>query len=818
MRDSCPSENISPKVCPAAGKVLEDIPENISENISAKRRRIPFLVVAYWISGFLALVWFLVRVIPKPSRAAYPCQRLAFPVASSFILWLVGFAGSIVAFRKAGRLLGQARYIVAGLCAVAGIGAACWTLSLTGEPASAAFVPADPPNSPIGIGKGIHPGRVVWVHEPNATNWDGTSNYWWSDQNTDQALVDQMMAASIRKLAGEESDAGAWDAIFHHFNQTHGRGDAGYQGGERIAIKINMNVAGDYSLTNEPIASPQAVLALLRQLVHQAGVTESAITVYDASRCITSAIYNPCHQEYPAVQFVDKQGSGRIQATPDTTVAVHFADSRVNYSGSTRLPQCVVQADYLINMALLRGHSLAGVTLCAKNHFGSVWRNGTFSPDHIHPSVSRGQSMGSVNSLVDLMGHEHLGGKTLLFMVEALYAANNQSSSYPARWRMSPFSGSLVGDWTSSLFVSQDGVAMDSVAVDFCRSEPTLANPVTGSGVDNYLHEAALAGNPPSGSAYDPEGDGTTLESLGVHEHWNNAIEKQYTRNLGTGEGIELVLVTGVGSFQRGDSNTDGSIDLSDVIATLFQLFVFGGEPECASSLDADDSGELDISDATYLLSYLFIGGDEPPPPFGICGGDPTDDLLTCLNFPPCALEARAPTLLVSGQSPAKILIPQDGSLALTWIEGGFQDDGWIDGKAAVGYDENPDYDPFIITDVEAEMNDKNTTAYIRIPFTVEEPLVLEKLILWMQYDDGFTAYLNGGKVAERNAPANPRWDSMASTDNPDGQASSFEEMDITEFADLIVVGENLLAIHGLNYQLTSSDFLIVPELEVRTP
>jgi parallel beta-helix repeat protein len=55
------------------------------------------------------------------------------------------------------------------------------------------------------------------------------------------------------------------------------------------------------------------------------------------------------------------------------------------------------------------------------------------------------------------------------------------------------------------------------------------------------LHEAALADNPPSGTVYDPENDGTRLASLGVHEHWNNPVDKKYSRNLGTGEGIELV-------------------------------------------------------------------------------------------------------------------------------------------------------------------------------------------------------------------------------------------------------------------------------------
>jgi hypothetical protein len=64
---------------------------------------------------------------------------------------------------------------------------------------------------------------------------------------------------------------------------------------------------------------------------------------------------------------------------------------------------------------------------------------------------------------------------------------------------------------------------------------------VTGN-PDNYMHEAAQADNPPSGTFYDPESDGTPLASLGVHEHWNNPVDKKYSRNLGTGDGIELVV------------------------------------------------------------------------------------------------------------------------------------------------------------------------------------------------------------------------------------------------------------------------------------
>jgi hypothetical protein len=134
------------------------------------------------------------------------------------------------------------------------------------------------------------------------------------------------------------------------------------------------------------------------------------------------------------------------------------------------------------------------------------------------------------------MGHNHLGGKTILYMIDGIYAAPRQGGDMTLsnKWDSRPFRG----NWTSSIFLSFDGVAIESVGLDFLRSEPTMYN-VYGN-VDNYLHEAAMANDPPSGVFYDPAGTGSRLESLGVHEHWNNEVDKQYSRNLSTGQGIEL--------------------------------------------------------------------------------------------------------------------------------------------------------------------------------------------------------------------------------------------------------------------------------------
>jgi len=412
---------------------------------------------------------------------------------------------------------------------------------------AARWKPTEPANQPIGQAKGICPGRVVWMHDPLVAQWDGdlTGCGWLDDRATDPVRADQMLRKSLRLLAGASNEADAWAALFRHFNQTHQRGDRGYRPGERVVVKLNLNCGKrkrDPKLG--PYNTPQFTLALLRQLVRQAHVRETDIVVYDASRWVKDSIFVPAHAEFPGIRFEDRDGGeGRFQIQPDKRAAIHFGDPTTVDSGKTFLPTCVTGATYMINAALLKGHSLAGVTLCAKNHFGSVYRENPgrgnphkgWNPANMHDAImTERRAMGTYNPLVDLMGHKHLGGKTMLYLIEGFYAAPHQSS--PAeKWQSAPFNG----HWTASLFAAQDPVAIESVAVDFLAAEKTAYRMV--GAVDNYLHEAALAQQTPSGTRYVPAGDGKPLASLGVHEHWNNPEKKQYSRNLGTGQGIELV-------------------------------------------------------------------------------------------------------------------------------------------------------------------------------------------------------------------------------------------------------------------------------------
>lgn len=63
--------------------------------------------------GFFALCWFLIRVIPKPSRATYPCQQAAFPIASSFVIWLTSLFTSTLLFVKFRRSIKENKVVYA---------------------------------------------------------------------------------------------------------------------------------------------------------------------------------------------------------------------------------------------------------------------------------------------------------------------------------------------------------------------------------------------------------------------------------------------------------------------------------------------------------------------------------------------------------------------------------------------------------------------------------------------------------------------------------------------------------------------------------
>ena len=289
------------------------------------------------LAGFLALLWFLIRVVPKPSRAAYPCQRVAAPLAGSFLVWVAGVTGATGAFRSARTGLREARYAMATVALALAIASIGWAVLSQAGWVGAALAPAAvapvayPPhsaNAPVGTAKGFAPGRVVWAHSPKVTTWDGSSTAvgqrWFEEINQDEAT--SMMQWAVLGYAGKATTAQAWNAIFRHFNDG-----APYQAGEKVFIKINLTTANapgcaDSNYDWNPSAcgaswtsvgpSPQLMIALLDQLVNVVGVAQTDITIGDSTGLWVNELYNPLHNSFPDVNYLDARGTnGRTLST-----------------------------------------------------------------------------------------------------------------------------------------------------------------------------------------------------------------------------------------------------------------------------------------------------------------------------------------------------------------------------------------------------------------------------------------------------------------------------------------------------------------------
>ena len=169
---------------------------------------------------------------------------------------------------------------------------------------------------------------------------------------------------------------------------------------------------------------------------------------------------------------------------------------------------------------------------------------------------------------------------------------------------------------------------------------------------------------------------------------------------------------------------------------------------------------------------------------------------------------------LLDEGAPVRAHVPVNDSLGLTWTSLAFvPDSSWTDGstETGVGYERSSGYQAWIGTDVSGQMYNESTSVFARIEFDYDGRQDFDRLELQMRYDDGFVAYLNGTEVYRSGNVYNDTPGS-ASADNHES-GSEYEKFDITDFKHLLLVGTNLLAIHGINTSLTSSDMLIMPRL-----
>ncbi|MDP3915663.1 MAG: CotH kinase family protein [Bacteroidota bacterium] len=166
---------------------------------------------------------------------------------------------------------------------------------------------------------------------------------------------------------------------------------------------------------------------------------------------------------------------------------------------------------------------------------------------------------------------------------------------------------------------------------------------------------------------------------------------------------------------------------------------------------------------------------------------------------------------LVSQGDDWKYLVPTTEPTA-NWRLAGFDDVSWKTGKSGFGQGDNDD----------ATVVTVPRSIFLRKKINITNAASVRQLVLHMDYDDGFVAYLNGVEIAREQMlgkGALPRFDETAS-----GQHEALiyqnlapEKFLISNHSAILKSGENILAIQVHNVNTTSSDLSAIPFLSVET-
>ncbi len=242
--------------------------------------------------------------------------------------------------------------------------------------------------------------------------------------------------------------------------------------------------------------------------------------------------------------------------------------------------------------------------------------------------------------------------------------------------------------------------------------------------------------------------------------------------------------------------NFDNLADEDGDFTDWLELYLDGDVPVSLDGYSLTDDPDLtsnwalpavELQPGERLLVFM-SGKDRFVPPPGSFGGN--------------AVSGFQPNYIKEGDTWRYLVgVPGEPGPPDGWYERDFDDGGWDSGESGFGYDDGDD---------ETIVPDDTPVVFTRRRFVVEDPRTITNLILRVDFDDGFIAYLNGIRVGEHGAPAgDPTFDSRATGKH---EAGTPEFIDLGAHLGSLVAGENVLAVAGLN-DTPSSDMSLIVEL-----
>jgi len=144
------------------------------------------------------------------------------------------------------------------------------------------------------------------------------------------------------------------------------------------------------------------------------------------------------------------------------------------------------------------------------------------------------------------------------------------------------------------------------------------------------------------------------------------------------------------------------------------------------------------------------------------------------------------------------------------WREVDFEDSLWETGESGVGYGDGDDQTQI----------DQVSALYLRKSFTIDDTSQISKIMLNIDFDDGYVAYLNGIEISRANLgePAEFIPFTGFADDPTEARLYRNEKLDvhfINDLPEIINNGKNILSIQMHNVNSSSSDLTAIPFLTI---
>ncbi|MEE8451371.1 MAG: PQQ-binding-like beta-propeller repeat protein [Thermoguttaceae bacterium] len=279
-----------------------------------------------------------------------------------------------------------------------------------------------------------------------------------------------------------------------------------------------------------------------------------------------------------------------------------------------------------------------------------------------------------------------------------------------------------------------------------------------------------------------------------------------------TGRLLWQRLLPGLGTYYDNTSHQAGAGEIgSNYVALEDAVYVVYG------------SKILELDSATGRTKRQFAlesTRENPKPNWGYIGA--SGDLLVATSTPVVPTEKPSPAKTAStsvsdaaaGYLPLIRVNEQWQYLAGSdpvgdWTAPGYAATDWKMGGAGFGYGDGDDRTVF------DDMKDRYTRVYIRRTFDGAAAEDATAMVLKINYDDGFIAYLNGKEVARAEVQ---RGRGKDATGIGQHEAKGYETFAIEGFRDLLLPGKNVLAIEGHNVGADSGDFSLDPYVLIAKP